>query len=205
MRNFVHPTAVLGPTVQLSDGVEIGPFCVIGLPDYQKTSRKTKQAESAHAFAATIIEPGCQIYSHSYIGIGTSIGPETRVDSHGYVGSRCRIESSVTIEYGARIYNDVTVGTRSTVSGFVCNSVSIGSDCEVHGSLVHARRGPGMEAAPILEEGVFVGTGAIVIGGVRLFRSACLAAGSVLTRDAASAILYKGNPARPSGPSPNWR
>ena len=36
MANYIHPTAVIGPNVQMGDNNYIGPFCIIGFPAEHK-------------------------------------------------------------------------------------------------------------------------------------------------------------------------
>ena len=62
------------------------------------------------------------------------------------------------------------------------------------------RRAYGMTetvAALVIEEGAFIGTGSILLPGVRIGSGAYVAAGSVVAGDVAPGTLVAGNPARP--------
>jgi len=102
----------------------------------------------------------------------------------------------VVVEYGARIYTRVSIGSKTAISGFVCNDSVIGRNCVIQGALVHARTKPGIEAAPLIEDDCLVGAGAIIVGGVLIRRGSFIAAGAVVTHDTDEDFLYAGVPAR---------
>ncbi len=58
---------------------------------------------------------------------------------------------------------------------------------------------PHIHAPITLEEGVWVGARAIILGGVTIGRNAVVAAGSVVTRDVPPGVTVAGIPARPIG------
>jgi maltose O-acetyltransferase len=55
--------------------------------------------------------------------------------------------------------------------------------------------GSGYSRPIIIEDGVWIGCGSIVLGGISVGRGTAIAAGSVVIRDAAPHSLYAGNPA----------
>ncbi len=143
-----------------------------------------------------MIGSDARILGHTIICGGTTIGERLRVDYHCFVGEDCRFGDDCVIEYGARIYSRVRVGSRSTISGFICNDAVIGAECVVQGSLIHARKEPGLEPAPMIEDRCLIGMGALVIGGVTIRRGTIIAAGAVVTEDTEEGYLYVGAPAR---------
>ena len=63
--------------------------------------------------------------------------------------------------------------------------------------LAPSQRRAGVTAAPIvIGKNVWIGAGAIIIGGVTVGENAVVAAGSVVTRDVPASTLVAGNPAR---------
>lgn len=67
----IHPTALIEPGAELSDGVAIGPFAVIG--------------------TGARIGPGAVIGAHASIGAGAVLGPEALLHAGVRIGARCTI------------------------------------------------------------------------------------------------------------------
>jgi acetyltransferase-like isoleucine patch superfamily enzyme len=198
----VHPTAqVAESVVALGDGV-VGPGCDIGDFGFQRRDYPRLLRDNV-APARTELGPGAVIRGLSVIGCGTRVGRDLRCDFHSCIGEDCEIGDEVVIQYGARVYDRVVIGSNSIIGGFVCNDSRIGQGCVVQGSLVHARTAPAPEPAPIIEDGVLVGAGAVVVGGVTVGRGCVVAAGAVLIEDAAPGGLYAGVPADRVG-TPSW-
>ncbi len=105
------------------------------------------------------------------------------------VGDGCRILSKiVTTEPWL-----VTIGDRVTISSNVTLVTHDGS-----GWLVSDERGRRFRYAPVtIGSDVFVGTGAIIMPGVRIGDRCVVGAGSVVTKSVPDGIVVAGNPARP--------
>src|SRR5262249_19523742 len=58
-------------------------------------------------------------------------------------------------------------------------------------------RPPLVSRPVVIEDGVWIGVGAIILKGVRIGAGARIAAGSVVTRDVPAGATFAGNPARP--------
>ena len=119
---------------------------------------------------------------------GTTIGSDCFVGRAVHVGFNCRIGHSCRIEYRAEICDRVTVGDGCVIGGFLCDGSSLGEECVVLGELVHGVREPDLpwgqyEADPVLEDRVFVGKGAVVVGGARVGTGAYVAAKALVTKD----------------------
>lgn len=90
------------------------------------------------------------------------------------IGARLRIHHG----FGLVIHNEAVIGTDVTLR----HGVTIGST--------------GRGRAPILEDGVDVGTGALILGPVTVGRSSIIGAGSVVVKDVPVRAVVAGNPAR---------
>jgi acetyltransferase-like isoleucine patch superfamily enzyme len=148
---------------------------------------------------------GCSLASHVVIGEGTVLGTDVWCDHHTYIGCRTTIGDNVQVLYGARIYHRVTIGRDSWIGGFVCNDAVVEDGAFMLGQLIHrfADVVEGQpEVAPVVRAGAFVGTNALVVGGVEVGERAYIGAGAVLLSDAAPNRLYVGSPARDVGPAP---
>ncbi len=129
------------------------------------------------------------------------------------IGSRSRVGTFVEIQRGAEIGSDCKIESHS----FVCEGVTIGDEVFVgHGVVFINDRLPRATTAggalkagedwmllrTTVERGASVGSGAVILGGVRIGEEAMVGAGAVVTRDVASGTTVVGNPAREIGAAP---
>lgn len=118
------------------------------------------------------------------IGDGAFIGPFVEVQRNATVGRRSRIQSH----------------------SFVCEGVHIGEDTFVgHGVIFINDRDPRANNEEwVLEEthvedGVSIGSGAVIMCGIRLGKGCRIGAGAVVTRDVPAGATVVGVPARAQG------
>jgi maltose O-acetyltransferase len=114
-----------------------------------------------------------KIVTSGYLAIGadTFIGHETLIvggDSAITIGNCCDISSRVTILSGS--HEIVAGGPRAA--------------------------GPGLSRPIVIEDGVWIGAGAIIIGGVRVGQHSVIGAGSVVVRDIPPYVVAVGSPCR---------
>ena len=123
------------------------------------------------------------------------------------VGDRTRIGAFVEVQDGARIGADCKIQSHT----FVCDGVTIGDRVFVgHGVMFVNDKTPRVlnaagepqgprdwELLPIVvEDGVAIGSGALVLGGVTVGAGALVGAGAVVTRDVPPDATVAGVPAR---------
>lgn len=119
-----------------------------------------------------------------------------------------RIGPFVEIQRGARIGANCKVQSHS----FICDGVEIGDRVFVgHGVVFINDRAPRATTADgrlqtdedwellrtVVEDGAALGSGVVVLGGLRIGRDALVGAGAVVTRDVPPGETVAGNPARP--------
>jgi UDP-3-O-[3-hydroxymyristoyl] glucosamine N-acyltransferase len=119
---------------------------------------------------------------------GTTIGRDCFIDRAVHIGFDCWLADSCRVEYRAQICDRVRIGAGSVIGGFVCDGATIGDECVVIGELVHGVREPDLpwgqyEPNPRLADRVFVGRGAVVVGGVMVGAGAYVAANATVTKD----------------------
>jgi UDP-2-acetamido-3-amino-2,3-dideoxy-glucuronate N-acetyltransferase len=126
---------------------------------------------------------GCRIGANSRIGPfveiqrGAVIGASCKIESHTFICDGVTIEDEVFVGHGVMFINDKH--PRATSGGRVQSA----EDWERLSTLV--------------ERGASLGSGAVILGGVRIGARAIVGAGAVVTRDVLSDQTVVGNPARP--------
>jgi acetyltransferase-like isoleucine patch superfamily enzyme len=143
----------------------------------------------------TDVEFGVGVVVHSFtnlygcrIGDNSRIGTFVEIQRGAEVGANCKIQSHTFICEGVTIENDVFVGhgvmfindkyPRATAGG----QLQTPDDWE----LLHT----------VVEQGASIGSGAVVLGGLRVGVGALVGAGAVVTRDVPAGSTVRGVPAR---------
>jgi acetyltransferase-like isoleucine patch superfamily enzyme len=124
-----------------------------------------------------------------------------------HIGDRTQVGTFVEVQRGARIGADCKIQSHS----FVCDGVTIGDGVFVgHGVMfvndkrprVLNERGEPQSTDDwellqiVVEDGTAIGSGALVLGGVRIGAGALVGAGAVVTRDVPAGATVAGVPAR---------
>lgn len=124
-----------------------------------------------------------------------SIGPDTEIRPP----LRCDYGSQIRI--GARCFANFGLVALDVVSITIGDDVQIGPNVQLltptHPLDPELRRAGWEAAEPIvIEDGVWIGGGAIVLPGVTVGARSVVGAGAVVTRDVAPDVVVAGNPAR---------
>jgi UDP-2-acetamido-3-amino-2,3-dideoxy-glucuronate N-acetyltransferase len=123
------------------------------------------------------------------IGDGTRIGTFVEVQRGAVIGSRCKIQSHSFICDGVEIGDEVFVG-----HGVVFINDKYPQAATAEGEL---KGDADWELQrTVVEDGAALGSGAIILGGVRIGRRAVVGAGAVVTRNVAAEKTVVGNPGR---------
>jgi UDP-2-acetamido-3-amino-2,3-dideoxy-glucuronate N-acetyltransferase len=142
------------------------------------------------------VEFGNRVVVHSFTNLyGCAIGDETRVGpfveiQRGVViGARCKIQSHTFVCDGVTIEDEVFVG-----HGVMFVNDKTPRATSKSGALQTADDWTLMTT--VVERGASIGSGAVVLGGVRIGAGALVGAGAVVTRDVESGGVVAGVPAR---------
>ena len=126
---------------------------------------------------------GCRIGDESRIGTfveiqrGAVIGARCKIQSHTFICDGITIGDGVFVGHGVMFVNDKRPAATATGGGLQAET-----DWEL------------MET--VVEDGASIGSGAIVLGGVRIGAGALVGAGAVVSRDVAEGATVAGVPAR---------
>jgi len=135
-----------------------------------------------------IVQSFTNLYGCS-IGDATRIGPFVEIQRGASIGARCKIQSHTFVCDGVEIHDEVFVG---------------------HGVMFINDRRPRATGADgtlqteddwalertVVEERTSLGSGAVILCGVRIGAGALVGAGAVVTRDVAPGEVVAGVPAR---------
>jgi acetyltransferase-like isoleucine patch superfamily enzyme len=143
------------------------------------------------------VEFGDNVFVHSFtnlygcqIGDDTRIGPFVEIQRDVAIGCRCKIQSHTFVCTGVVIEDEVFVGHGVTFvndrfprAATASGELKSDADWELQRTTV--------------ERGAAIGSGAVILGGLRIGADALVGAGAVVTRDVAARAIVSGNPARP--------
>jgi UDP-2-acetamido-3-amino-2,3-dideoxy-glucuronate N-acetyltransferase len=142
-----------------------------------------------------LVHPFTNLYG-CRIGDGTRIGPFVEIQRGAVVGARCKVQSHTFICEGVEIEDEVFVGHGVLfVNDKRPRATTSGGRLQTQGDWPLLRT--------TVERGASLGSGAVILGGIRIGAGALVGAGAVVTRDVRPSETVVGNPARPLRPRSN--
>jgi UDP-2-acetamido-3-amino-2,3-dideoxy-glucuronate N-acetyltransferase len=142
-----------------------------------------------------VVGPFTNLYGCE-IGDETRIGPFVEIQRGVRIGARCKVQSHTFVCEGVMIEDEVFVG-----HGVLFVNDKYPRATTRDGSL--QREGDWELLQTVIERSASLGSGAVVLGGVRVGAGAIVGAGAVVTRDVPARSVVLGPPAqaRPSRPT----
>lgn len=135
-----------------------------------------------------MVSPFVNLYGCS-VGDESRVGPFVEIQRGARIGARCKIQSHSFVCEGVTIEDDVFVG-----HGVVFVNDKYPRSTNPDGSLQDKDDWALLET--VVESRASIGSGALVLGGVRVGAGAIVGAGAVVTRDVAPGAVVAGVPAR---------
>lgn len=182
---------------------------ILALP----SSRRQRKLSNLEGVSHEVIETGLPQNEAPYrelhdVALGEGVIVQAFTNLYG-----CRIGAHTRIGTFVEIQTGVSVGTACKVQShtFICEGVTIGSRVFVgHGvTFVNDKHPRATNKAGLLqaaddwellqtfiEDDVSIGSGATVLGGLRVGEEAVIGAGAVVTRDVPAGAVVAGNPAK---------
>ena len=188
----IHPTAVIHPTATIADGVEIGPYAIVGERAFIDAGTKLHHHASVEAF--TSIGRDCEIFAGAVVGGVPQDLKFQGEESYCVVGDRNVIREHVTINR-ATAGGDVTrVGNDNLFMAYV----HVAHDCQVGNGIVLAN-GVTLAGHVVVEDHVVIGGMTGLHQFIRVGRMAMVGAMSRLAQDVPPFMLVEGNPPKVYG------
>jgi acetyltransferase-like isoleucine patch superfamily enzyme len=140
--------------------------------------------------AGVVVQSFTNLYGCT-VGDNTRIGPFVEIQRGAVIGANCKIQSHSFICDGVTIEDEVFVG----------HGVMFVNDKHPRATTAGGRlqgEADWERLETVVERGASLGSGAVVLGGVRVGAHALVGAGAVVTRDVAPGAVVRGVPARAS-------
>jgi UDP-2-acetamido-3-amino-2,3-dideoxy-glucuronate N-acetyltransferase len=123
------------------------------------------------------------------IGSGSRIGPFVEIQRNATIGERCKVQSHSFICTGVEIEDEVFIGHGVVfINDKYPRSVTAAGELQGYEDWAMQQT--------VVERGAAIGSGAIILGDVRIGAAATIGAGAVVTRDVAPGATVVGNPSR---------
>lgn len=191
---------IIYSNAKVPNNVQVGDFTIIGCRSRPsvKQLQNASNIDNLSDISETIIGHRCYIGPHVIIEEGVRIGENCIIEANSVIEKNTKIGCNTIIVQGARILQESIIGSDCVIGGMIAERSIIGNKCRVLGELLHKQDKPHipwdeqMENAPTLDDFVFVGRGAILIGGIHISSQVFVCAGAILTRNVPSQSVVCG-------------
>ncbi len=186
---FIHPTAIVHPGAEIDEGVQVGPFTVIG--ENVRIGRGTVVMSSVVLDGWTTI--GCDNVIYPGAAIGTAPQDLSYRGQRSYVrvGDRNQIREYVTVHRAADEDGVTSVGSDNMFMAYV----HIAHNCHVGNQVVMANYA-GMAGHSLVEDQAVLGGLSGIHQFVRVGRLCMVGGLAKITKDLPPFSIVDGNPAR---------
>lgn len=181
----VSPRALVASSTVLGEGVEIGPFAIVGW----------------EGEPAVTLGPGTKVEPFALIEPGVTLGADCLVDAYCRIATGSRISDRSQVLYGAAVFEKAVIGEGCIVGGNVADRTVIEDFVTYFGEIAHDYRKPrdlaawdGVESpSPTIRTRAVVGQNAVIIGKIEIGEGSYVAAGEIVRVNVpAGHILRKG-------------
>lgn len=192
MSNKIHATAVVEAGAELGDGIEIGPYCVVG--------DGVRLGDGCHLLAHVVIQGPSEIGPENEFHPFASIGGRTQAIRYGGEPTRLQIgrgncfRECVTVNRGNGPGDVTTIGSNNHLLAYA----HVGHDCRVGDHCVFSNSGT-LGGHVIVEDRVTIGGLSAVHQFCRLGKFGFIGGCAKVEQDLPPFMLVDGNPARARG------
>lgn len=132
MQSSIHPTAIIGSTAVIGEGVTVGPYTVI--EDDVTVGDGTVIAPHVHIASGARIGAGCRIHAGAVLATEPQDLKFNGEKTELFIGDRTVIRECVTINRGTMASGRTVVGSDNLIMAYV----HFGHDCVVGSNVVIA-------------------------------------------------------------------
>ncbi len=123
------------------------------------------------------------------IGANTKIGSFVEIQKGVVIGENCKISSHTFICEGVEIGNGVFVGHNvSFINDMYPRSANLDGSLQTDADWEMVKT--------FIEDNASIGTGATILGGIKIGKNAIVGAGAVVTKDVPANSIVAGNPSK---------
>jgi UDP-N-acetylglucosamine acyltransferase len=186
---LIHPSAVIDASARVENGVEIGPFCVVG----RNVTLGAGTVLHAHAIVEqnTRIGRNCEIFPGAIVGGRPQDLKYKNEETFLDIGECNILRECVTIHRATGEGNVTKLGSHNMIMAYV----HIGHNCHI-GSYITLASYAGISGHVEIEDHVNVGGLTGIHQGCRIGTLAMLGGFSKITQNIPPYMLVDGNPAR---------
>ena len=135
------------------------------------------------------IGEGTRIWQFAVVLEGARIGRDCNICAHAFIENNVEIGDNVTIKCGVQLWDGLRVGN----DVFIGPNATFCNDRYPRSGVRDSRR---TLLNTIIEDGVSIGAGSVILPGITIGRNAMIGAGAVVTKDVPPDTTVVGNPAR---------
>ena len=142
------------------------------------------------------LSAGVQVWHFTHVREDVEVGAETNIGSHCYIDAGVRIGARCKIQSGCLIYRPTVIGD----GVFVGPGVRIINDKNPRAVDDQGQKLGHAEwtcEGVVIEDRASIGTGSILMPGIRIGRGAVIGAGSIVTKDVEAGTVVYGAAANP--------
>lgn len=194
MKETIHPTAVVSPSARIGEGVEIGPYCVIG-PDVTLLDG-VKVHNHASINGMTLIGPGTEVWPFAAVG-GKTQDLKYRGGKPGLrVGANTVIREFATLSCATADGDWTEVGDGCLLMAYT----HVAHDCKIGNRVIMSNCGT-LAGHVIVEDDAIVGGMSGAHQFCRIGRMAMVGGLTKVAKDIPPYMIVEGTPAKVYGPN----
>jgi len=183
------------PNVKLGENVQIGDFCIIGVPPKgeKEGALETVIGDNAVISSHTVIYAGNKIGANFFAGHGVLVRECNEIGNNVSIGSHSVIEHHLKIEDNVRIHSNVFIPEYSLLKDGCLIGPNVVCTNAFHPLCPKVKE---CLKGPTIGENAKVGANVTLLPAVVVGKNALVGAGAVVIEDVPPEAVVVGNPAK---------